>query len=198
VSILLDPNGANTTAAAAVLAAEKHLPLEGASAVVLAATGPVGRRAVRLLAQAGAAVHVGSRRIDRARDVCQEIAERVEGAELVPYDTSSAKGLQTAVDGAQLLIAAGPPGVELISTPIGPSGDTFKVAIDLNAVPPAGIAGVESGDLATDRDGVICYGALGVGGTKMKIHKAAVAKLFTANDLVLDAEEIFQIGRELK
>jgi hypothetical protein len=31
----------------------------------------------------------------------------------------------------------------------------------------------------------------------MKIHRAALQKLFTANNLVLDAEEIFQIGKEL-
>jgi hypothetical protein len=36
-----------------------------------------------------------------------------------------------------------------------------------------------------------------VGGTKMKIHKAAIASLFAAHDQVLDAEEIYQIGRAL-
>ncbi len=43
----------------------------------------------------------------------------------------------------------------------------------------------------------ICYGALGVGGTKMKIHKAAIAQLFEANDQVLDAEEILAVGQRL-
>ena len=47
------------------------------------------------------------------------------------------------------------------------------MAIDLNAVPPLGIDGVEMGDKGQQRDGVICYGAIGVGDTKMKIHKAA-------------------------
>ena len=31
----------------------------------------------------------------------------------------------------------------------------------------------------------------------MKIHKAALAALFEANDRVLDAEQIFAIGRTL-
>jgi hypothetical protein len=31
----------------------------------------------------------------------------------------------------------------------------------------------------------------------MKIHKAALRRLFKSNDLVLDAEQIFDIGREL-
>ncbi|HCP83812.1 MAG TPA: bifunctional NADP-dependent methylenetetrahydromethanopterin dehydrogenase/methylenetetrahydrofolate dehydrogenase, partial [Planctomycetaceae bacterium] len=47
---------------------------------------------------------------------------------------------------------------------------------------------------AVDHSGTICYGAVGVGGTKMKIHKAAIASLFKSNDKVLDAEEVFKIG----
>ena len=39
------------------------------------------------------------------------------------------------------------------------------------------------------------YGAIGVGGTKMKLHKAAIRRLFEANDLVLDAEEIYELGK---
>ena len=52
-------------------------------------------------------------------------------------------------------------------------------------------------DKGTQRDGVFCYGAIGVGGTKMKIHKAALRKLFESNDQILDAEQIFAVGREL-
>jgi methylenetetrahydrofolate/methylenetetrahydromethanopterin dehydrogenase (NADP+) len=53
VSVLFDANGANTTAAAAVLAALEIMDgsLEGVPAVVLAATGPVGQRAARLLSK---------------------------------------------------------------------------------------------------------------------------------------------------
>ncbi|MDG2471418.1 MAG: bifunctional NADP-dependent methylenetetrahydromethanopterin dehydrogenase/methylenetetrahydrofolate dehydrogenase, partial [Pirellulaceae bacterium] len=36
--------------------------------------------------------------------------------------------------------------------------------------------------------------AIGVGGLKMKIHKAALRKLFTQNNQVLDANEIYDIG----
>ena len=48
----LDANGANTTAAAAVLAVEKHVAPAGATALVLGGTGPVGQRVGRLLARA--------------------------------------------------------------------------------------------------------------------------------------------------
>ncbi len=73
----------------------------------------------------------------------------------------------------------------------------LKVAIDLNAVPPAGIGGVAPQDKATEHDGQFCYGAIGVGGLKMKLHKAAIHRLFETNDAVLDAEEIYQLGSKI-
>jgi hypothetical protein len=71
------------------------------------------------------------------------------------------------------------------------------VAADLNAVPPLGIEGIEPGDNGVERDGVTCFGALGVGNLKMKLHKACIARLFDRNDLVLDAETIADVAREL-
>src|SRR5947207_5452620 len=82
VSVLLDPSGANTTAAAAVLAAARHVELQGATAVVLAGTGPVGQRAARLLASGGAQVRVVSRSLDRAAAVCRELGERTRATAL--------------------------------------------------------------------------------------------------------------------
>jgi hypothetical protein len=43
----------------------------------------------------------------------------------------------------------------------------------------------------------VAFGALGIGGLKMKIHRASVARLFEQNDLVLDVEEIYAIGKAL-
>ena len=197
VSVLLDANGANTTAAAAVLAAAKHVPLASAVATVLAGTGPVGQRAARLLAQQGAEVRVASRSLDKATQTCAAIAARVPGAKLTPLKTTSAPETAAALGGAQIAIAAGAAGIELIPADVLRNCFSLKVAIDLNAVPPLGIAGVEIMDKAKEQGGVICYGAIGVGGTKMKIHRAAIERLFTASNLVLDAEEVFAIGQEL-
>ena len=70
VSMMLDSGGANTTAAAAVACAGKHVDLgPEITATVLAATGPVGRRVVRLLAGNGVQVRVVSRRLERAEQV---------------------------------------------------------------------------------------------------------------------------------
>src|SRR6266516_2427581 len=84
VSVLLDANGANTTAAAAVLAAAKHVELRGATATVLGGTGPVGERAARLLARQGANVQVASRSYGRANEVCARIAKQIPEAKLAP------------------------------------------------------------------------------------------------------------------
>ncbi len=68
VSVMLDANGANTTAAAAVRAAVRHLTLAGAKALVLGGTGPVGQRVARLLARAGrTSVSARARRRGRRR-----------------------------------------------------------------------------------------------------------------------------------
>jgi methylenetetrahydrofolate/methylenetetrahydromethanopterin dehydrogenase (NADP+) len=71
------------------------------------------------------------------------------------------------------------------------------VLIDLNAVPPAGIEGIAATDKARQEGSAVVYGALGVGGTKMKIHRAAIRRLFESNDAVLDAEELLAIGESL-
>lgn len=197
VSVMMDSNGSNTTAAAAVLAARKHLSLKGAEALVLAGTGPVGQRASQLLAKEGANVRVASRSLDRARQTCEAIAAAVPGAKVTPAESTSEAGLAKACDGVAVVIAAGAAGVELLSESRLKTMSALKVAIDLNAVPPSGIAGIGVMDKAVEKNGVICYGAIGVGGTKMKIHKAAIKSLFTSNDKVLDTEAIYAIGCEL-
>ncbi len=198
VSVMLDSNGANTTAAAAVLAAAKHAPLAGAEAIVLAATGPVGSRVVRLLAMEGASVRVASRHRARAEAVCEAVSGQISGAKLTPVETASPGQAAAALKDAQIVIAAGAPGVELLPADARAASKSLLVAIDLSAVPPAGLAGIEATDKAVTRDGMTCYGAIGVGDMKMKIHKAAIRQLFATNDQVLDAEEIFRIGQELK
>ena len=198
VSVMLDANGANTTAAAAVIAAGRHCDLSSAHALVLAATGPVGQRAVHLLARAGASVRVASRRIERAAEVCDDVSGNVENASVEPIAVNDSAGLGTALEGANVVVAAGAAGIELLPAAARTQAADLKVAIDLNAVPPLGIEGVQVTDKAAEYEGVVCYGAIGVGGTKMKIHKAAIQHLFQSNEHVLDADEIYAIGQQLE
>jgi hypothetical protein len=194
VSVMLDSNGANTTAVAAVRAAGKHVDLSRTTALVLGGTGPVGQRVARLLAKSGASVRIGSRQLDRAEAVRSAIAHSVPGAKVEAVGVSSSADGPRALDGREIVFAAGAPGAVLLPKKVRDTNPHLKVAVDLNGVPPTGIEGIELADKAKERDGVIGYGALGVGGSKMKIHRAAIAELFTRNDAVLDLDAIAEIA----
>jgi hypothetical protein len=198
VSLLSDPNGCNTTAAAAVLSVEQHFVLAGQTITVLAGTGPVGQRIAQLVAgpaTSGAApptVRVCSRRLEKAEAVCEQLESKTSGT-LVPLQTSTPRESLDAISGSQVVFAAGAAGIELL--PAGWAELAPAVAVDLNAVPPAGISGIDVMDSGQERDGVLCFGAIGVGGLKMKIHKRAIQMLFESNDQVLQVEEIYQLGK---
>jgi hypothetical protein len=197
VSLLLDSNGSNTTAAAAVRAAGRHIDLSSTKSLVLGGTGPVGQRVVRLLAKAGGHVRVGSRQKEKADAVCAAIAAHVPGAKLEAVSVSSSTDAPQVLGDRNLVVAAGAAGAVLLPKKLRTGAKALRVAIDLNGVPPAGIEGVELNDKGAERDGVICYGALGVGGTKMKVHRAAINKLFESNNAVLDVEEVYNLALQL-
>jgi NAD(P)-dependent dehydrogenase (short-subunit alcohol dehydrogenase family) len=176
-----------------VCVAARHLELRNLPAVVLGGTGPVGQRAVRLLARQGAEVRVGSRQLARAANVCETVRAKVPGARVEPAATATADDLRAALQGRILVIAAGAAGAVLLPSSVRTAFPDLRLAIDLNAVPPPGIEGVAVTDKAVERDGMLCYGAVGVGDTKMKTHKKAVARLFEGNDQVLDAEEVYAL-----
>jgi len=197
VSVMLDSNGSNTTAVAAVAKLMQAVgDVRGRRAVVLAGTGPVGTRAAGLLARAGADVTITSRHREEAERVTAQIRERFGGsvhAVIVPDPSHVADALGD----AELVLNAGPAGVQLVPRTAWSGRRSIRAIADLNAVPPLGIAGIEVNDAATDRGGAKAFGALGVGNFKMKIHKRCITKLFERNDLVLDAETIGDVAREL-
>lgn len=198
VSILFDPNGCNTTAAAATVKLVKAAggDVSGRTALVLAGTGPVGARAAGLLLRLGASVRITSRNAEHGAAVAAQIGARFKGrVECSPVrNPAEARDLVAA---SELVLAAGPTGVCLAGRDAWAGRAGLRAVADVNAVPPAGIEGVEAPDDGALRDGVACFGALGIGGLKMKTHKAAVARLFERNDQVLDAEEIYDIAAAL-
>lgn len=200
VSVLLDSSGANTTAVAAVLEVDQVFPLEGRRVLVLGGTGPVGRRLALLASRRGASVRLGSRSLERAREACEALESSREAdsapVSAEPVETSDAASRARALEGVDVVFAAGGPGALLLPLAERQQASGLRVVVDLNAVPPAGIEGVELGDHARERDGQISFGALGVGGRKMKIHRAAIAALFERNDRVLDAEAVLELGQE--
>src|SRR6478672_7760397 len=114
VSVMLDSNGSNTTAAAAVRAASKHMDIGQTKALVLGGTGPVGQRVARLLARQGAHVRVGSRSVERAHAVCDAIRSKLPNAKVEAAATVSSADAPNALAGRDLVIAAGAAGVVLL------------------------------------------------------------------------------------
>lgn len=196
VSVMLDSNGSNTTASAAVARLIQAAgDVKGRRAIVAAGTGPVGLRAAGLLAQAGATVAITSRK-PAGQPFVDAITKRFGGT-VTAITMPDASSAAAALEGAELLLNAGPAGVRMIPKPAWAGRPGLKAIADVNAVPPLGIEGIEVTDSAVERDGVIAFGALGVGNLKMKVHKACIARLFERSDHVLDAESIFDIARVL-
>jgi ribulose 1,5-bisphosphate synthetase/thiazole synthase len=197
VSMMLDSNGSNTTAVAAVVKIEETLgSLEGKKVLILAGTGPVGQRAAGLLAKDGAKVTITSRKPEQGEKARQFISARFN-VQVEATTLNDPSALPKLCQGIEVLLNAGPAGVQMVPKSAWTAVPSLKIAVDLNAVPPLGIEGIEVNDAGVKRDGVVVYGAFGVGNFKTKLHKACVARLFTRNDLVLDAETIADVAREL-
>lgn len=196
VSLMLDSNGSNTTAVAAVVKLERAAGgVEGKKVLIVAGTGPVGTRCAGLFARAGAQVTITSRD-QKTADQARGAVERRFGMRMEARVVSYPLGRDSLVAEAEIVLAAGPTGVRLVKTAAWAEGGPAILG-DVNAVPPLGIEGVEVTDDGATRNGATAFGALGIGGFKMKLHKASIARLFETNDLVLDAETIYDIARSL-
>ena len=199
ISMMCDPNGANTTAAAAVLCAKRHMSLEQRKVVILGGTGPVGCRIAALVAAQNGKVVLASRNRERAMAACDEIKSIVgDHVTVEPATITDSRAAVTCLQETDAVFAAGAAGVELLHESWVESISGLQVAIDLNAVPPGGIGQIEVADSGTLRGGVACYGAIGVGGLKMKIHRKSLQSLFETNQAVLDLNEIYQVGCEIE
>ncbi len=202
VSLMSDPNGSNTTAAAAVICAQKHIDLDDKTVTIVAGTGPVGMRIAHLIAGpatkegSNTQINICSRRLDKAEGICQQLRKQLPAGKFQPCETANSDQTNSAVSNAHVVFAAGAAGIELLDDS-WQSLPNLEVAIDLNGVPPAGIAGIGAFDKAKEIQGKVCYGAIGVGGLKMKIHKRAIETLFQSNDQTLEVEEIFAIGQKI-
>jgi hypothetical protein len=194
VSAMMDANGCNTTAAAAVARLAGVVTLAGARAVILGGTGPVGIRAATLLAREGATVVLGSRALDRAKAAAARAAAGT-GASITPVEITNEADVARTLEGADVCLTAGAAGVTLLPEPLWAKHPQLKALADVNAVPPLGIGGTEAADKGAERHGKRVFGALGIGGLKMKVHRACVARLFERNDAVIDLDAIYGVAR---
>lgn len=199
VSAMLDSDGCNTTAATAIAQIGTDRDLRGRRAVIVG-LGPVGLRSAALLIQEGCEVLattipadvLGTDSYRRPRGL--EVAERLGIDAVEPADRAE---MEAALEGANIVLAAGPAGVQVLRQSVWSASPTIELLADYNAAEPLGIEGIEAGDDLVEREGKLVLGALGVGGQKMKTHKACVRRLFERNDLVLNADGVYAVAQEI-
>jgi hypothetical protein len=199
VSAMLDSNGCNTTAATTVARLARELHLKGRRVVIVGA-GAVGLRAAALLIAEGGEVTVSGIPASRFGDKAYRRARGLTVAEERGMDVvepGDDEALAKALDGASIVLAAGPAGLEVLPAAVWRDIDSIEVLADFNAAEPLGIEGTEAQDDLAERDGKRVLGALAIGGPKMKVHKACVRRLFESNDAILDVDGVYEIAKGL-
>jgi hypothetical protein len=200
VSVMLDSNGCNTTAATTIARIAKARSVAGSGAVVLG-LGAVGLRSAVLLQKEGCDVTVAAlppdlfgddRPYHRPQGV--EVAQRLGLDVREPADRSQ---LEAMLDGAEIILSAGPAGVQVLRRDFWAQHPTVELLADYNAAEPLGVEDTKATDDLAEYDGKLVLGALAIGGPKMKVHKACVRRLFESNDQLLDTDAVYAIAKEL-
>lgn len=206
VSLMADPSGAYTTAAAMVASVEAQLReagdagLAGQRIVVLGGTGPVGRIAGVLAAQAGAQVSLSSRNgIDAAEEAAQRTGQRF-GVTLHGVSGGDRDAVRRSIADADVILACAAAGVQVVSAEDLQVAPRLKVAADVNAVPPEGIAGVGVMDRGSPVPGTAArgLGALAIGNVKYQTQQGLLRAMNEASTpVVLGFEAAFETARAL-
>jgi len=187
-SIIIDPGGAYTTAAAAVagveesLAANKLGSLKDKTCAVFG-TGVVGRIIAVLLTRLGCDVSIVSLNPKRTRgdEYAGELAEGLRsryGAEVEGiFAPTSAKKLEV-LRRAEVIFCAGTRGVRVIEKELLRELKLLKVMADINAIPPLGVEGIKlEDDMREIMPGIFGIGALTIGRLKHKVEKEMLKKV---------------------
>ena len=185
VSLMADPSGAFTTAAAMVACVEAALQrsggagLAGQRVVVLGGTGPVGRVAGVLAAQCGARVDLSSRSGQAAAEAAARQTGSRFGVELHGVSGADRAALRASIAQADVVLACAAAGVQVLAADDLAFAPRLKVAADVNAVPPEGIAGVGVMDDAKALAGTaaVGIGALAIGNVKYQTQHRLLLRL---------------------
>jgi len=206
ISVLADPAGSFTTAAAMVACAKKALKakfkddLKGKRVVVFGGTGVVAFASAVIAAMDGAkAVLVGYDGPERVRRLTMEANDRFE-VDLGYADGTTEDQKAELAQGADMIFSAGPAGRQILSLEqIKPAKD-LKVVADVNAVPPLGIEGVGIKDNGAPIEGTdaVGIGALAIGDVKYKTESGLFKEMIEAEKPVyLDFRAAYRLAQAL-
>lgn len=208
VSVLADPSGAITTAAAMVALAERWLAkmdgsdLQGKRVYVFGGTGPVGNCVGLLAARCGAEVALVSNRGAQEAQVSADACNSRYGIAMHGADGGKPGALDAILDDAEVVFNAAKAGVRILDKAALARARRLKIAADANAVPPSGIEGVGAKDngveLATAGGTARGLGALAIGDVKYRVHTGLLARMYeSAEPIYLAHEEAFALARSI-
>ena len=202
-SIIVDPRGGYSTAAAAVAktlgaSLEKGFgTLEGKNVTVLAGTGPVGQTAARIYAAEKATVTITTRTMAKGQAVADKIKEEVGAQSVKVVEVRSSEQTGVAIQDAEIILAAGAGGIQLLSADeLAKYGRKCKIVGDINAIKPLGVEGLGSNDDGKEiKTGVYGIGALAIGSLKIKIEKEMIKRATMEPQGLFDYAIAYEIGK---
>ena len=208
VSVMADPSGAFTTAAAMLACVRQQLQkvhgtdLAGRRVLVLGGTGPVGRIVAVLAARAGAQVRIASHKGQKVADeTARAVSERFNTA-IQGASSADSAALREALTDTDVVLATAAAGVQVLSADdLAAAGQKLLVAADVNAVPPEGIAGVGVMDDGKPVPGTqaVGIGALAVGNVKYQVQHQLLQRMRNAEKpLALSFDDAFALACELR
>ena len=199
ISSFADPAGSFTSAAAMVACVEKILKKKKGRAVadmkilIFGATGVVGYASGVIAALEGADVTLaGHDGLERVQAKANDIKKRF-GVDVHAADASTPVKLLELLVGAEIVFCAAKAGVQVLSASALASAKSLIVAADVNAVPPAGIEGLQLMDNGVELPGgVLGIGPLAIGDVKYKTESGLFRRLATSSThLALDFRDAF-------
>ncbi len=206
VSAFADPSGAFTTAAGMLAAVEKALQdkfdtdLKGKNVAALGGTGPVGMAGAVIAAKAGANVTIFGRQKDKSQRIAG-ICNAEYGSDETDIKGESIDALDSIIADIDVILATASAGIEVMSREQVLKAGNLKVAADVNAVPPSGIAGLGVMDNAAPIDdspsGAVGIGALAIGNVKYQTQNMLLKQMReTDKPIYLHFEHAFEVARE--
>jgi methylene-tetrahydromethanopterin dehydrogenase len=206
ISVLADPAGSFTTAAAMVACAKAALKnkfntdLKDKRVVVYGGTGVVAFASAVIATTGGAkAVLVGYDGPERVRRLTMEANARFD-VDLGFADGTTEEQKGELAKEADIIFTAGPAGRQLLSLQQIKAAKDLKVVADVNAVPPHGVEGVGIKDNGTPIEGTsaLGIGALAIGDVKYKTESGLFKEMIEAEKPVyLDFRAAYELAQKL-
>ncbi|MDR0492027.1 MAG: hypothetical protein LBH74_00070 [Nitrososphaerota archaeon] len=201
-SIIVDPRGGYSTAAAAVAktfgaSMERGLgTLEGKKVTVLAGTGPVGQTAARIYAAEKADVTISSRSLAKGQIIADKINAEYGTQCVKVIEVSKPEQTAEAIKDAEIILAAGAGGIQLLSATDLATATKAKIVADINAINPLGVEGLGSNDDKELKPGVWGIGALAIGKLKIKTEVEMIKRATAEPQGLFDYSIAYSIAKD--